>query len=231
MKFIDLFCGCGGFSEGMTQAGHTCILAVDNWETALKSHEANHPEAEHWNKNILKIRPEELPKADFIIGSPPCPEFSTIGVKSGKGANTELLNHFIKLSEGFNIWIGENVSNAKHYLNGTKYQILYANNFYLYHLRPRVFFGEFPKVNKITKNPTHFPTPMARKGGNTVFVQTTISRRKTRDKCLAYPAHVAQWIMGFPKTYKVKGGEMERRQQVGNAVCPPVAKAIGEAFA
>jgi len=44
---IDLFCGCGGFSEGARQAGAKVILAVDCWKEALAVHEANHPETEH----------------------------------------------------------------------------------------------------------------------------------------------------------------------------------------
>lgn len=31
---IDLFCGCGGFSLGLIQAGYAVIAAADNWATA-----------------------------------------------------------------------------------------------------------------------------------------------------------------------------------------------------
>lgn len=46
---IDLFCGCGGFSEGAKQAGASVKLAVDNWDKALSVHNKNHPDPEHWN--------------------------------------------------------------------------------------------------------------------------------------------------------------------------------------
>jgi len=31
MFVIDLFCGCGGFSEGARQAGAQVVLAIDAW--------------------------------------------------------------------------------------------------------------------------------------------------------------------------------------------------------
>jgi site-specific DNA-cytosine methylase len=37
-------------------------------------------------------------------------------------------------------------------------------------------------------------------------------------------------IMGFPKDYVFVGTKFDRISQIGNAVCPPVAKAIGESI-
>lgn len=48
LHVIDLFCGCGGFSEGARQAGAVIVLAIDSWQEALNVHKANHPESEHW---------------------------------------------------------------------------------------------------------------------------------------------------------------------------------------
>lgn len=80
MKVIDLFCGAGGFSEGFKQAGFQVVLAVDLWETALKSHLLNHPECEHWLADIERLDPSRLIgfEADVIIGSPPCTNFSKL---------------------------------------------------------------------------------------------------------------------------------------------------------
>src|SRR5688500_16763882 len=38
----DLFCGAGGLSLGLEQAGFTVVLAVDHDEEALETHRANH---------------------------------------------------------------------------------------------------------------------------------------------------------------------------------------------
>ena len=40
---MDLFCGAGGLSLGLTEAGFDVILGVDNDDDALETHRANHP--------------------------------------------------------------------------------------------------------------------------------------------------------------------------------------------
>lgn len=111
MKVIDLFCGCGGFSEGFRQAGFEIILAVDNWDVALKSHKMNHPETDHWLKDVLDI--EELPEADVLIGSPPCQSFS-IANRSTRVKDKSLMEQFMDLVERSKVrwWCWENVQAA-----------------------------------------------------------------------------------------------------------------------
>lgn len=41
--FIDLFCGCGGFSLGMKRAGFDCLAAVDFNPEAVAVFRANFP--------------------------------------------------------------------------------------------------------------------------------------------------------------------------------------------
>ena len=229
MKFIDLFCGAGGFTEGMKQAGHTPVLGVDVEPICLESYEANH-HCDVWEKNVMDIKFMELPKADVIIGSPPCPEYSTMGKHHGKNPNTKFLYKFIEIASNYDKWIGENVPNVRNFLNGIHYKILSANNFGLFHKRDRCFFGKFDKVIKITKNPIIFPTPLAQKGGHNTYIQYSLSRRKKVDAMIRYPPQVSKWIMGFPDEYVILGGKLEQSKQIGNAVCPPVAKAIGDAL-
>ena len=49
---IDLFCGCGGFSQGAVQAGCKPVLAIDSWKEALDVHETNHPNCVHWHHTL-----------------------------------------------------------------------------------------------------------------------------------------------------------------------------------
>lgn len=234
MKFIDLFCGCGGFTEGMKQAGHIPVLGIDLEEIALESYEANH-RCKVWNKNVMDIEFDILPEADFIIGSPPCQEFSEInqnGKGRGEGANTKYLDKFLEIGASYNYMIGENVEAIRKVLpNGMHNQLLNANGFGLYHKRTRCFFGVFSKVKPQTKMKYVFPTPVAmnRLGRGGFYTQTSLSQRKDfADIRLSYPVCVSKWIMGFPDDYIVLGSKREQEKQIGNAVCPPVAKAIGE---
>lgn len=231
MKFIDFFCGAGGFTEGMKQAGHTPVLGVDLEQIALESYEANH-NCEVWDKDVLNIDFKNLPRADFIIGSPPCQEFSNIGKNKGKNSDDRFLKKFIKLGSNYKFYIGENVPNIKKYLNRINSNILSANNFYLWHKRDRLFFGKYNKVKKLTRNAIFFPTPTARNLTLRNLNSTIALNQKTKmwRGNAGYPWFVARWIMGFPDDYIILGSDKEKIPQIGNAVCPPVAKAIGEAL-
>lgn len=90
-KAIDLFCGCGGLTLGLKQAGFEVIGAVDNNNLAVKTYKANHPEVNVWERDIkeltvgwvkrkLGLRKGEL---DLLAGCPPCQGFSTMRTLNG----------------------------------------------------------------------------------------------------------------------------------------------------
>jgi DNA (cytosine-5)-methyltransferase 1 len=35
LRVLDLFCGCGGLSQGFLEAGYDVVLGVDNWQDAI----------------------------------------------------------------------------------------------------------------------------------------------------------------------------------------------------
>jgi site-specific DNA-cytosine methylase len=45
--FVDLFCGCGGFTLGMERAGLRCLAAVDSNAEAIAVFRANFPHVPH----------------------------------------------------------------------------------------------------------------------------------------------------------------------------------------
>jgi DNA (cytosine-5)-methyltransferase 1 len=81
--FIDLFCGCGGFSLGMENAEFQCLAAIDFNPEAVKVFRANFPHVPHaLEKDLTQFTPQDLEtligtrSVDVIVGGPPCQGFS-----------------------------------------------------------------------------------------------------------------------------------------------------------
>ena len=82
-KLLDLFSGCGGMTLGFTDprfcGGFKSIFAIDNDKSAAASYSLNFGnhnvcgDIEEW---ILKNH--DVPKADIVIGGPPCQGFSLL---------------------------------------------------------------------------------------------------------------------------------------------------------
>lgn len=82
LKVIDLFCGAGGlscgFMKGDNGAHFESVLALDNDKAAIRTYNANFGEhgivanIEEW------IAENTIPKADIVIGGPPCQGFSLL---------------------------------------------------------------------------------------------------------------------------------------------------------
>ncbi len=84
-KVLDLFCGCGGMSWGLSKTGKFKIVAgIDIWDIALTTFKKNHSDAVTYNLDISQTNPETIMnelgfsqgELDVIIGGPPCQGFS-----------------------------------------------------------------------------------------------------------------------------------------------------------
>lgn len=82
-KFIDLFCGCGGLSLGLVQAGFEAVAGIDYNESAIKTYRHNFKQANGICEDILSMDRNhisdqlgDLSDVDVIIGGPPCQGFS-----------------------------------------------------------------------------------------------------------------------------------------------------------
>lgn len=69
----DLFAGGGGASEGASRVkGVQLRYAANHWPTAVKTHQANHPNAEHACADLTQLDPRATPRTNIIWLSPSC---------------------------------------------------------------------------------------------------------------------------------------------------------------
>ena len=79
LKFIDLFCGIGGFHQALSKLGAKCILACDIDKFCREVYTNNY--AITPCEDVKKIDPLELDDFDIICGGFPCQAFSNAGKK------------------------------------------------------------------------------------------------------------------------------------------------------
>lgn len=83
---IDLYCGAGGLTEGLKEAGFSVIGAVDVAPLAIEAYKANHPEARVWQGDVRRLSPADMMdqlgiepgQLDLLAGCPPCQGFSSM---------------------------------------------------------------------------------------------------------------------------------------------------------
>ncbi len=95
--FLDLFCGCGGFSLGMERAGFDCLAAIDFNPEAVATFRANFPDVPQvLERDLTKFPPAQLAeligtdRVDVIAGGPPCQGFSTARQRDGANSGQRL---------------------------------------------------------------------------------------------------------------------------------------------
>lgn len=105
---IDLFCGCGGLSEGFQMAGYNIVLGVDNNEPALKTFLYNHKGSQALNADLSAVatfdKIEQIvneKKVDVIIGGPPCQGFSLTGKRLFDDERNKLYLAMIEMVKRF----------------------------------------------------------------------------------------------------------------------------------
>ena len=83
---VDLFCGAGGLSLGLEQAGFSIVAAADEDALAVESH-AHNIKGLAWTGNlsdptafIAQLQRWGINSIDLLAGGPPCQPFSLAGV-------------------------------------------------------------------------------------------------------------------------------------------------------
>ncbi|KAF5829756.1 S-adenosyl-L-methionine-dependent methyltransferase [Dunaliella salina] len=99
MNAIDLFCGCGGFSQGLKDSGINVIAAIDVWDKAIESYKQNFNDLAIC-ADLSTFGPEKLndmfenKRIDILVGGPPCCGFSMAGRRDKKDPRSSLFMHF-----------------------------------------------------------------------------------------------------------------------------------------
>ena len=84
LDFTDVFCGAGGSSIGLTEAGFELKLAANHWPRAIETHSANFRDAEHVCADINNYDMRRLPRTRVLWASVICTEGSPAGGKRKK---------------------------------------------------------------------------------------------------------------------------------------------------
>jgi DNA (cytosine-5)-methyltransferase 1 len=105
LNVIDLFCGCGGFSQGFKQANYNILLGIDSWKDAITTYQYNFENAKVINEDITKIDGKSIIEllnvepddVDVIIGGPPCQGFSISGKRMIDDPRNVLYKSFVEM--------------------------------------------------------------------------------------------------------------------------------------
>jgi DNA (cytosine-5)-methyltransferase 1 len=134
-RFIDLFCGIGGFRLAFERAGAECVFSCDWDKFSRQTYEANFHEVPH--KDIREVRVEDIPPFDILCAGFPCQPFSLAGVskknslgrKHGFDDETQG-NLFFSIAKILDhhrpaAFVLENVKNLRSHDKGRTFRIIY----------------------------------------------------------------------------------------------------------
>lgn len=229
LRVWDFCSGAGGFSCGfqMASKGHHYV-AVDTNATRIGTYSDNIENSETIMADILHFDTSTMGKADVIVGSPPCPGFSGMNVKGKRDRDPAIINAYLRIVDVSRprFWVMEESPFAADFVRWPRF--LRACDFGLYHERRRLFAGNYPDVKPVKTCRVIHPTPVAQE--EKAFNHNMRHRGDARSCCQWFGRRLHTWelqvLMGFPPEYKFRGDYKERCIQIGNAVCPPVSKAI-----
>src|SRR3954463_3949066 len=100
---IDVFCGAGGLTEGLRQAGYKVLGAIELDSLAARAYRLNHGSVRLWEQDIRRVSGPSVMKAlglkpgelDLLAACPPCQGFSTMRTKNGTRWNRDQRNDLI----------------------------------------------------------------------------------------------------------------------------------------
>jgi DNA (cytosine-5)-methyltransferase 1 len=183
-RFIDLFCGIGGFRIAFEKAGGKCVFSSDYDKFSQQTYKANFGELPHGDINAVEVA--DIPSHDILCAGFPCQPFSLAGVSKknalGQAHGFQCQrqgNLFFRICEIAaakrpRILILENVKNLRSHDNGRTWSVIAAEldaigydahssvidaRGWLPQHRERLFIVCFDRRRYRSPVPFQFPTP------------------------------------------------------------------------
>jgi DNA (cytosine-5)-methyltransferase 1 len=126
-KFIDLFCGIGGFHQALSDLGGECVYASDIDADCRKTYERNYgikPDGD-----ITKVEAKDIPEHDVLCGGFPCQAFSKAGNRLGFADPTKgtLFFDIMRIAKYHNpkYMLLENVRNLASHDHGNTWRVIH----------------------------------------------------------------------------------------------------------
>jgi len=200
---IDLFCGCGGISAGLREAGFEILAGVDINKKYIQTFEKNFKKAKAVTEDITKIPPKEFLKLigaskkdiKIIAGGPPCQGFSKNVPRKHRyleDPRNQLIKTFLDYCEEIRppLVLMENVAEMK---NG-------FDNAYTIEIQDRLSACGY-KVNHVVLNAADYGVPQRRKrafflaalSDLPTIPEATHSKSDGSDDLFALSQHVSVW--------------------------------------
>jgi len=89
ISVTDMFCGAGGSSIGIRDAGADLRLGMNHWKLAIETHSANFPDADHALCDVSLADPRWYPRTTVLVAAPQCTNHSVAkGVRRKHGQRT-----------------------------------------------------------------------------------------------------------------------------------------------
>ncbi len=127
-RFIDLFCGIGGFHQALSSLGGECVFASDIDKECQKTYFDNYDIAPVGD--ITQVDEKTIPEFDVLCGGFPCQSFSKAGNRRGiEDARGTLFFDILRIAKHHQpkFMILENVRNLASHDSGQTWKIIHEN--------------------------------------------------------------------------------------------------------
>ena len=129
-RVASLFSGIGGIDLGFLQSGYEIVFATEIDRDACNTYRVNFPNHYLLERDIRKVKPEEIPDFDVLVAGFPCQAFSIAGKQRGfedkRGSLFFEIERIVRTKKPRVILL-ENVKNLQEHDNGKTFNRIFAS--------------------------------------------------------------------------------------------------------